>query len=58
MNLWINGHISNLEYLLMINILANRSFNDLSQYPIFPWIISDYTSPSIITWLLNDFHSK
>jgi len=23
-------------------MLANRSYNDLSQYPIFPWIIHNY----------------
>uniref|UniRef100_A0A0N5AT06 WD repeat and FYVE domain-containing protein 3 n=1 Tax=Syphacia muris TaxID=451379 RepID=A0A0N5AT06_9BILA len=27
-----------------LNTLAGRSYNDLSQYPIFPWIIRDYTS--------------
>jgi len=24
--------------------MGNRSFNDLTQYPIFPWVISDYKS--------------
>jgi len=42
--LWINGQISNYNYLMFLNIMANRSFNDLSQYPIFPWIISDYST--------------
>jgi hypothetical protein len=23
---------------------AGRSYNDLSQYPVFPWILADYTS--------------
>ncbi|CAM6005869.1 unnamed protein product [Sphagnum balticum] len=44
LNLWVNGQISNFEYLMMINTIANRSFNDISQYPVFPWIISDYTT--------------
>jgi factor associated with neutral sphingomyelinase activation len=44
-SLWVNGHLSNFEYLNMVNILSNRSYNDLSQYPIFPWVISDFTSP-------------
>ena len=43
-HLWINGQISNYNYLMILNTMANRSFNDLSQYPIFPWIISDYSS--------------
>lgn len=25
-------------------IFPGRSYNDLSQYPVFPWIIADYTS--------------
>lgn len=24
--------------------VTGRSYNDLSQYPVFPWILSDYTS--------------
>lgn len=24
--------------------MADRSFNDLTQYPVFPWVLSDYTS--------------
>lgn len=27
--------------------MAGRSFNDLTQYPVFPWIIADYTSETI-----------
>lgn len=46
-SLWLRGEMSNLEYLLHLNRLAGRSFNDLSQYPIMPWVIQDYTSPTI-----------
>ena len=41
-NMWSNGEITNIEYLNFVNILANRSHNDLSQYPVFPWIIHNY----------------
>ncbi len=41
-NMWTNGEISNVQYLNYVNVLANRSFNDLSQYPIFPWIVHNY----------------
>uniref|UniRef100_A0A673FVA1 Neutral sphingomyelinase (N-SMase) activation associated factor n=1 Tax=Sinocyclocheilus rhinocerous TaxID=307959 RepID=A0A673FVA1_9TELE len=41
---WQRGHISNYQYLLHLNNLADRSVNDLSQYPVFPWVISDYSS--------------
>ena len=34
-----NNSISKLEFLIRINLYANRSFKDLNQYPIFPWII-------------------
>ena len=36
------SQISNIFYFL--NSAADRSFNDLTQYPIMPWVISDYTS--------------
>lgn len=42
--LWIEGGISNYEYLIMLNSAGNRTRNDLSQYPIFPWILSNYSS--------------
>ena len=43
---WMNGLLSNFEYIMFLNTLANRSFNDLSQYPVFPWVVSDYSSES------------
>jgi Beige/BEACH domain len=39
---WKNGLISNFEYLLILNILSGRTNNDMSQYPVMPWIISNY----------------
>jgi hypothetical protein len=30
-----------------LNSLAGRTPNDLMQYPIFPWILSDYTSDQL-----------
>uniref|UniRef100_A0A8C0KTX4 Protein FAN n=1 Tax=Canis lupus dingo TaxID=286419 RepID=A0A8C0KTX4_CANLU len=44
---WQRGHLSNYQYLLHLNNLADRSCNDLSQYPVFPWIISDYCSAEL-----------
>jgi hypothetical protein len=43
-NEWKNGQRTNMEFLLLINKFSGRSFNDLSQYPIFPWVLSDYDS--------------
>ena len=44
---WQERAISNFDYLMALNTIAGRSFNDLSQYPIFPWVLVDYTSDSI-----------
>ncbi|XP_040021146.2 neurobeachin-like protein 2 isoform X1 [Gasterosteus aculeatus] len=42
---WVCREISNFEYLMQLNTISGRTYNDLSQYPVFPWILSDYTSP-------------
>ena len=44
---WQNYEISTLEFLMWINIYAGRSFNDLNQYPVFPWTIKNYTTNAI-----------
>lgn len=41
---WQTGRLSNSEYLTLLNKFAGRSYNDLNQYPIFPWILKDYQS--------------
>lgn len=32
--LWVQGKLSNLEYLVLLNVAAGRSSHDLSQYPV------------------------
>ncbi|KAM9783238.1 neurobeachin-like protein 2 [Neosynchiropus ocellatus] len=44
---WVYREISNFEYLMQLNTIAGRTYNDLSQYPVFPWILCDYTSPRL-----------
>ncbi|KFD55878.1 hypothetical protein M513_03317 [Trichuris suis] len=44
---WVRGEISNFQYLMHLNTLAGRSYNDLSQYPVFPWILRDYDSQQL-----------
>uniref|UniRef100_A0A3P8YRS1 Lysosomal trafficking regulator n=1 Tax=Esox lucius TaxID=8010 RepID=A0A3P8YRS1_ESOLU len=46
-HLWGSGQISNFEYLTHLNKHAGRSFNDLMQYPVFPFILKDYTSETL-----------
>lgn len=43
-NKWREGKVSNFEYLMELNKKAGRSFNDLMQYPVFPFILADYES--------------
>ena len=45
---WKNWEISNFEFLMWLNIFGNRSYNDISQYPIFPWILINYDDPLIV----------
>eukprot|EP01147_Barroeca_monosierra_P008921 gene8922-1264_t len=44
---WQNGAVSNFDYLMYLNNLADRSFTDLAQYPVFPWVIKDYSSQTL-----------
>lgn len=44
---WQNGKLTNFEFLMQLNSLAGRSFNDLTQYPVFPWVIADYESEEL-----------
>ncbi|MGH0139782.1 UNVERIFIED_CONTAM: hypothetical protein FKN15_070093 [Acipenser sinensis] len=54
---WQKGKMSNFEYLMYLNTLAGRTYNDLMQYPVFPWIIADYDSEELIPefFYLPDF---
>ena len=44
---WQSHNISNLEFLMWLNIYAGRSLNDLTQYPVFPWLITNYSGNEI-----------
>lgn len=44
---WEAGELTNFEYLMQLNTLAGRSYNDLNQYPVFPWVLADYTSETL-----------
>ena len=43
--MWKNWEMTNFELLMWLNIFGNRSYNDISQYPVFPWILSNYQDP-------------
>ncbi|CAL6039297.1 Beige/BEACH_domain-containing protein [Hexamita inflata] len=46
-SLWQRGIINNYDYLMILNSFAGRTFADLAHYPVFPWVIKDYSSESI-----------
>ena len=43
--------------LMFINACAGRTYNDLSNYPVFPWILADYTSDTVSRPLYRPFSS-
>ena len=43
--MWKEWKLTNYELLMWLNIYGNRSFNDISQYPVFPWVLNDYKDP-------------
>jgi len=45
--IWRERKISNFDYLMHLNCLAGRNFNDVTQYPVFPWVLCDYTSDKL-----------
>ena len=45
--LWRESKMSNYEYLMQLNKYSGRTFNDLMQYPVFPHILSNYTSDTL-----------
>ena len=43
-----NVRVLSIVVLLMRNVTyLGRSYNDLNQYPVFPWILADYTSKTL-----------
>ncbi|KAF9939088.1 hypothetical protein BGZ65_011543, partial [Modicella reniformis] len=44
---WEKHEISNFQYLMHLNTMAGRTYNDLTQYPVFPWILADYESEEL-----------
>ncbi|CAK1547015.1 unnamed protein product [Leptosia nina] len=47
--LWVSGQISNLDYLLHLNVLAGRSANDPQAHFMVPWV-TDFASRCGYNW--------
>ena len=52
---WKNWEISTLKMIMIMNLYANRSYNDINQYPVFPWIITDYTSKTFEPFTTDNY---
>lgn len=41
---WAAGDMSNFAYLMELNAIAGRSMQDITQYPVFPWVFNNYAT--------------
>lgn len=44
---WIDRKMSNFDYLMCLNTAAGRTYQDITQYPVMPWVLRDYTSETL-----------
>ena len=44
---WVDGSMTNFDYLMQLNKYAGRTFNDLMQYPTFPFVLAEYDTDEI-----------
>ena len=44
---WSNGFLNTFSYIMILNTLSGRTYNNLAQYPVYPWILKDYYSKEI-----------
>ena len=35
---WIDKNVTNYEYLMWLNDASGRSYSDITQYPVLPWV--------------------
>ena len=50
--------ISKMEYLMWINIYGNRSFRDIAQYPVFPWLLYNYESDNFEELISDELYIR
>ena len=56
---WIRWEVSTFTLLNAMNVYSNRSYNDINQYPVFPWIITNYTDKTLPNFEnLNNINNK
>ncbi|XP_068069873.1 neurobeachin isoform X7 [Danio rerio] len=52
---WQRREISNFEYLMFLNTIAGRTYNDLNQYPVFPWVLTNFESEELDLTVPSNF---
>jgi len=55
MQKWQRREISNFDYLMYLNTVAGRTYNDLNQYPVYPWVIVNYESNELDLSLASNY---
>ena len=51
---WKNGTITVYDYLLLINKYSSRTYKDVNQYPVFPWVTTNLLCIKNIFNLVDD----
>ena len=41
---WTSGYLNTYSYIMILNTISGRTYNDIAQYPVYPWIISNYST--------------
>jgi len=44
---WMDGELSNFDYLCILNKYSGRTYQDMNQYPVFPWVLAEYKIPAL-----------
>ena len=45
---WQSWKISTFEFLMWLNVYGNRSYRDMTQYPVLPWVVIDCFSDKLL----------
>ena len=55
---WKEYSISNMELLMWLNFYSDRSYHDITQYPVLPWILSNYNSENINENIFSEINNE
>jgi hypothetical protein len=55
MQRWQRREISNFDYLMYLNTVAGRTYSDLNQYPVYPWVLVNYESNELDLGLASNY---